>query len=173
MVSEDLLLRLKHPDAAQRRKALDQVARDKDPDNLACLIESLLDPAPAVKRHARKLLKALTGRDYALSKEQWSSWWRENAHLTCQACKRRLYDQKLYYRVKADITCEPREVVITDQDLKEDHQARIQELCEQMRNMPAQEIEEEVWVRLQYFLCVPCKKVYVQQVRKGGRAGSG
>lgn len=169
MIAEDLIVRLHSPDATERKRALDEVAKDRDPDNLACLIEAVADRTSTVRAHARKILKKITGRDYGLSREDWSGWWREYAHLACQTCKKRLFDQKLYYRVKADVTSEPREVVITEEDLQGDTQAKLDLLCEQMKSMPAEDLADEVWVRVDYFLCTACKKTFVKAARKAPR----
>lgn len=169
MIAEDLIVRLKHADAAERRRALEEAARDPDPDHLACLIEAIDDRHTTVRTTARRLLKKLTKRDYGLSREGWSGWWREYAHLACQTCKRRLYDQKLYYRVKAEVTSEPREVVITDEDLAGDTQAKLDLLCKEMKSTPAEDLADEVWVRVDYFLCTSCKKTYVKAARKPPR----
>ena len=172
MIDEELILRLKSPDAGQRKKALDDVALSDDPDNLACLIEAIADPASSVRSHARKLLKKITRRDYGLSRESWSEWWRTYAHLSCQTCKKRLFGHKVYYRVKADVTVEPREVVITDEDLAGDTQSKLDRLAEEMKSMPAEELEDEVWVRLEYYLCTTCKKNYVKAARTPPRVES-
>lgn len=162
MIAEELILRLHAPDAAARKRALDEVAKERDPDHLACLIEAVADSAATVRNHARKLLKKITGRDYLLSREGWSGWWREYAHLTCQSCQKRLYDQKLYYRVKSDVTSEPREVVITDEDLVGDTQSKLDALCEELKHTSEEDLAEEVWVRVEYYLCTACKKKYVK-----------
>ena len=172
MLDEKLIMRLHASDPAERKKALDEVAADRDPDHLACLIEAVADTAATVRAHARKLLKKITGRDYGLSREGWSGWWREYAHLTCQTCKKRLYDHKLYYRVKADVTSEPREVVITDEDLAGDTQAKLDRLCEEMKSTPAEDLEDEVWVRVEYYLCTACKKKYVKSTKTQPRTGN-
>lgn len=169
MVDERLVKKLKDRSPARRRRALDAIAVDGHPDNLACLIEAISDPNQAVRVRARQHLKTLTGRDYAFSYPHWARWWRENASLTCRTCNRRLYDQKLYYLVKSNITSEPRELVITEEDLKQDHQAAIDELCEQLKGMAAEEIEEEVAVHLEYYLCVACKKAFVDQIKRPGK----
>jgi len=172
MIPEELIVRLKSPDASVRKKALDEVASDPDPDNLACLIEGIADPATSVRQHARRLLKKLTKRDYGLTRDGWAGWWRTYANLSCQTCRRRLFDQKLYYRVKADVTSEPREVVITDEDLTGDTQAKLDALCEEMRSMPAEDLADEVWVRVEYYLCTACKRAYVKAARKNPRPES-
>lgn len=169
MIAEELIVRLRSADTAERKRALDEVAKDRDPDNLACLIEAIADRTMSVRAHARKLLKKITGRDYGLSREGWSGWWREYAHLACQTCKKRLFDQKLYYRVKADVTSEPREVVITDEDLAGDTQTKIDALCEEMKSTPAEDLADEVWVRVDYFLCTACKKSFVKAARRPPR----
>ena len=172
MIPEALIDRLKSPDAKTRKAALDEVAQVPDPDNLACLIEAIADPAAAVRQHARKLLKKITGRDYLLSKDGWQGWWREYAHLTCQTCQKRLFDHKLYYRVKADLTSEPREVVITDEDLTGDIQSKIDALAEEMKRIPAEDLADEVYVRVEYYLCTACKKSFVKAARKPSRHDS-
>jgi HEAT repeat protein len=169
VIEEELINRLKSPDAATRKRALDDVAKVTDPDNLACLIEAIGDPAAGVRAHARKLLRRLTRRDYGQSREEWQGWWRTYAHLSCQNCKKRLFDHRLYYRVKADVTAEPREVIITDEDLAVDPQAKLDQLAEEMKSMPREDLEDEVWVRLEYYLCTGCKKSYVKDSRKPPR----
>lgn len=170
MIGEDLIQRLKSADASVRKKALDEVAADPDPDNLACLIEAIGDASGPVRQHARRLLKKITRRDYGLARDGWQGWWRTYAHLSCQTCKRRLFDQKLYYRVKADITSEPREVVITDEDMQGDTQAKLDALCEEMKSIPAEDLADEVWVRVEYYLCTSCKRAYVKASRKPPRS---
>lgn len=166
MIEEELIVRLRSANPTERKRALDLVAADRDPDHLACLIEAIADRTMSVRAHARKLLKKATGRDYGLSREGWSGWWREYANLACQTCRKRLFDQKLYYRVKADVTSEPREVVITDEDLAGDSQAKLDALCEAMRSTPAEDLADEVWVRVDYFLCTSCKKAFVKAARR-------
>ena len=166
MVDEELVTRLHDADPAERKKALDDVGLHPDPDHLALLIEALADRASPVRSHARRILKRLTGRDYAFARDQWNAWWRESAHLTCQTCEKRLFDQKLYYRVKADVTSEPREIVLTEEDLAGDTRQKIQEIAEALADTPPEELEEEVWVRLEYYLCVACKKTWVRAMKR-------
>jgi hypothetical protein len=166
MVSEELVAMLSDKNPAARKRALDTAATTPDPDHLALLIQAISDRSSTVRVHARQLLKSLTGRDYAFSRDQWQTWWRENAHLSCSVCDRPLYGQKLYYRVKADITSEPREVIITEDDLAGDTQAKIDEIAEAIRDVPPEELQDEVWVRLEYYLCTKCKTQYVRSVRK-------
>ena len=123
---------LAHADPLRRQQALVKLGSDPGPDELACLIQALGDDVATVSHQARGLLKSITGRDLAFDRDEWLAWWKQNAHRACQTCGKRLYDQRLYYKVKTDITCEPRELVITDQDLADDHGARMQEICDQL-----------------------------------------
>jgi len=67
------------------------------------------------------------------------------------------------------VTAEPREVILSEEDLGEDHRAQMEELCRKLARTDPQEIEDEVWVRLDYFLCVGCKKKHVRAVRRSLR----
>ena len=165
MVAEKLVLRLSDGDFRQRKKALTEIGRKPDADGLACLIQALGDPDLEIRHHALKLLKKVTGRDLAFSRHEWTEWWQEHAHLSCRSCKTPLWNQQLYYRVKTDITSEPREVVITAEDLAKDLPSQIQKLCSELEDLPAQEVEDQVWVRLEYYLCTPCKTRFVKTTR--------
>jgi HEAT repeat protein len=166
-VTERVLLSYKHQDADVRLLALEQVARDPDPDSLAFLIEGLADRSRKVRTRARALLRSATGYDLGGDKGAWREWWATYASRRCQRCRRHLYDSRLYYRAKVDLLSEPREIFLTEEDLAKDHQAEIERLAAELRNRPASEVEDEVWVRLEYFLCARCKKEYVGEVRDG------
>jgi len=92
-------------------------------------------------------------------------------HLRCNKCGKRLAGEKLYYLVKAQITSEPTVLEISEEDLAKDQEAEIRSLRQAMAKRDAQELEDEVYVLLDYYLCLGCKKAYVSTVRKGpGRA---
>ena len=95
----------------------------------------------------------------------------KHPHLRCNRCGRPLAGRKLYYLVKAQITSEPTVLEISEEDLAKDHEAEIRRLTESMAKRDAQELEDEVYVLLDYYLCVGCKKAYVSEVRRGPAKG--
>ena len=165
MIPESTLKRLKDSDPIKRCKAMDSVAKKAHPDAVACLIEKLGDTAGAVRVHARRLLKQVTKVDLGASRSEWTRWWQMYASRACRVCGRWLFAHKLYYAVKTDITAEPREIVLNEEDLAKDHQAEIDRLCRELCATYKEEAQDEVWVRLEYFLCTACKKKFVREMR--------
>lgn len=138
-----------------------------DPRDLARWIEDLQSPSQRTRHKALLVLKRLTGKDLGPEAEPWRQWWKEYANLRCNRCGRALYDQKLYYLIKAQITSEPAELSLSEEELARDHSAEIGRLVEQLSRRPAQEAQDEVFVLLDYYLCQTCKQDYVRAVRKG------
>ncbi|MFA5140228.1 MAG: hypothetical protein WC728_13435 [Elusimicrobiota bacterium] len=87
--------------------------------------------------------------------------------LRCNRCGKKLYGAKSYYLVRARVTSEPTELSFSEEELSEDHDAELRRLAEETSGRDAEALEEEVFVDLDYFLCVSCKKAYVKEVRKG------
>jgi len=164
---EAIYAQLQDPDSSARLAALEALGQALDPDNLACLIQCLKDPEIAIRIRSRRILVQTTHRDYGFDSDAWTEWWQDQGTLQCHRCSRHLFDRKLYYRVKAQVTSEPRDVVIHTDDAEKDHQAEIEKLCEELSRRDAQDIEDEVYVNLVYYLCLECKKSYVREVRKG------
>jgi len=129
MIPEDLVKKLKSDDPQTRKDALTELGHDPDPDQLACLIEALSDPEERLRHHARSLLLTLTGRDYLFSREDWTSWWKDNAFRSCLECKTRLYNHPLYYRIKPRSQANPGKSSSTTADLLKDTQAEMKEIC--------------------------------------------
>lgn len=168
LMDETLMAQLHHPDPKERIAALEAIGKNEvDPDGLACLIDRLRDTDSLVRLRARMILKQVTRRDYGANVDEWQRWWKENSWIQCNRCQKRLFDHRLYYRCHARLTSEPREVVITEEDLAKDHRAEIQKLCDAMANRDPQEVEEEVYVDLTFYLCTSCKQNFVKEVRKG------
>ncbi|MBI5624334.1 MAG: hypothetical protein HY924_11195 [Elusimicrobia bacterium] len=84
---------------------------------------------------------------------------------SCNACGRLLKGQKLYYRVKTRITCEPNELSFTQEDLERDHAAELERISRSCEGRDPMELEEEVFVLLDYHLCAACKAGFVDRVR--------
>lgn len=166
-MDESFLQRLGSKDPISRLETLREIQGAADPDLLACLIECLCDEDGTIRREARGLLKKFTKRDYGCRPRGWRDWWKDYALLRCNSCGCWLFDQTLYYKVKVRVTSEPRELVLTQEDLEKDHRAEIEKICRQMENLDPREIEEEVYVLLDYYLCLRCKKDYVRKVQSG------
>ncbi|MBI5242847.1 MAG: hypothetical protein HY922_04065 [Elusimicrobia bacterium] len=141
------------------------------PQRLARLIKALDNPSQRAREKARQALKQLTGKDCGPDPGPWRDWWKKYAHLRCNRCGKPLYDQELYYLVKARITSEPSELVFSEEDMTRDHDADIRDAIERMKDRPAQEVEDEVFVLLDYYLCLGCKRAHVAAVRKGLKPG--
>lgn len=168
LMDEELMARLRAADPKERIAAIEAIGKGEiDPDGLACLIDRLRDSDSLVRLRARMILKQVTRRDYGANVDEWQRWWKENSWIQCNRCQKRLFDHRLYYKCHARLTSEPREVVITEEDLAKDQRAEIQKLCDQMANRDPQEVEEEVYVDLQFYLCTACKREFVKEVRKG------
>lgn len=89
------------------------------------------------------------------------------AGLRCNSCGKRISGAKLYYRVRATVTSEPSELEFTEEDMAGDHEAELERLSRAISEKHPQELEDEVFVLLDYFLCVKCKKSYTAKVRRG------
>lgn len=83
----------------------------------------------------------------------------------CRSCGVALQGRKLYYRVKTQITCEPNELVFTEEDLARDHASEMERINREAEGRDPREFEDEVFVLLDYFLCVECKERFVKEVR--------
>ncbi|MBI4677737.1 MAG: hypothetical protein HY748_09145 [Elusimicrobia bacterium] len=86
--------------------------------------------------------------------------------LACNSCGKPLKGLKLYYRVKAQITCEPNELSFTEGDLEKDHAAEVERISREAEGRDPKELEEEVFVLLDYYLCVGCKERFVKEAGK-------
>ncbi|MBI5882209.1 MAG: hypothetical protein HZB91_03795 [Elusimicrobia bacterium] len=83
----------------------------------------------------------------------------------CNSCGKNLQGLKLYYRVKTQITCEPNELSFTAEELEGDHAAEMERLARECEGRDPKELEEEVFVLLDYHLCEDCKVKFVKDTR--------
>ena len=140
---------------------------DTAAQELARLIEELGLASPTAREKARARLKRLTGKDYGADPGPWREWWEKHARLRCNRCGKPLFDRKVYYRVKTRLTSEPTELHISEEEMSRDTAAEMEELFKRLEGKPVEELEDEVFVLLDYYLCLPCKRAHVAQVRKG------
>jgi hypothetical protein len=87
------------------------------------------------------------------------------AAMACQRCGNGIDPLKTHYLVNAEVVSEPRELVLTDEDLRADHSAQIEELIAGLENASAQECEDSVYVKFRFHLCVPCQRAFVLSMR--------
>jgi len=87
----------------------------------------------------------------------------------CNRCGAGLSAQTAHYRVEAKVTSEPTELCFSKEDLEQDHEAEFQRLAGEIAGADAEELEEQVFVALDFFLCVKCKVDFVRGVRRGPR----
>ncbi|MFC1679272.1 hypothetical protein ACFL2T_03575 [Elusimicrobiota bacterium] len=91
--------------------------------------------------------------------------------LSCNRCTRSLENEEVYYLVKTRITSEPTEVSFTEEELAQDHEAEMRKLTEELKELDSEELQDQVYVILEYYLCVKCKDSFVRVIRKGPRRG--
>ncbi|MBI3893493.1 MAG: HEAT repeat domain-containing protein [Candidatus Wallbacteria bacterium] len=168
MISEELILRLSHADPAVRIRAIEELARLDDPDALACLVARLNDSEEQVSAAARAALCRVTGLDLGGERDAWLDWWKQKAGLTCAHCGKRLYSSRLYYLARIQLTSEPRELYLSQEDLRPRTAGDLRRAAEELSKHDPAGLEEEVYVHLRYYLCTPCKLEFVRDARESG-----
>jgi len=84
-------------------------------------------------------------------------------HYTCDMCgKPLLADEDTRYVVKVEVYAAYDPMEITDADLAEDKSEEVQELLEQMADMDAEQLEDQVHKTFRFDLCLACQARYVE-----------
>jgi hypothetical protein len=84
-------------------------------------------------------------------------------HYTCDMCSKPLLaDEDTRYVVKVEVYAAYDPLEITDADLAEDKSEEVQELLEQMADMDAEQLEDQVHKTFRFDLCPACQARYVQ-----------
>ncbi len=84
-------------------------------------------------------------------------------HYTCDMCSKPLLaDEDTRYVVKVEVYAAYDPMEITDADLAEDKSEEVQELLEQMADMDAEQLEDQVHKTFRFDLCPACQARYVQ-----------
>jgi len=81
----------------------------------------------------------------------------------CDACGQKLSTTDVRYILKIELYAAP-EIVITEEDLKKDHSKEIERLIEQLKDVDAKKLEEEVYVNYQLHLCKKCRDTFNQRI---------
>lgn len=79
----------------------------------------------------------------------------------CDGCGRALRETDLRYVVTIDIRAAFSEIQISLADLIRDHRREILELIEQLKGRDPQELEEQVYKKLNLDLCPHCQRAYI------------
>ena len=87
----------------------------------------------------------------------------EDAHLLCHRCGIELHlGRGDFYVVRIEAFADPTPPEITEADLAEDLDARIEELIEQLRTADLEELERQVYRRLVIHLCRRCYEDWIE-----------
>ncbi len=78
-------------------------------------------------------------------------------HLFCSRCGRRLERGRTYYIVTVTLTAEMEGGIAQSVS-----QADVEDIWAQIEQKSGQELEEEVFQRIQFILCKPCRDAFVQ-----------
>lgn len=168
MLPEDLVLRLTAHHPAIRRQAISELGNIPDPDSLACLVDALDDDDSSVRDEARMALQELTGIDLGPHRASWLDWWKERSEVRCLKCRRHLFADRLYYLARVRLTSEPKDLYVSEEDLRRDHAEDLQKTAEELSRRDPDEARDEVYVFLKYHLCAACKVAFVADLRERG-----
>ena len=84
-------------------------------------------------------------------------------HYTCDLCgKVLLADEDTRYVVKVEVYAAYDPMEITEADLAEDKSEEVQELLDEMADMDAEQLEDQVHKTFRFDLCPACQAQYVQ-----------
>lgn len=99
-------------------------------------------------------------------------------HFTCDVCGKTLpaEGRETRYVVKVEIYSAYDPLDITDEDLSHDHSDEIEDLLDEMADIEAEALENQVYKTFRYDLCPECQAVYLKdplmrQARQRARFG--
>jgi hypothetical protein len=82
---------------------------------------------------------------------------------TCDRCGEPLLVRSdVRYEVRIEVKAAYDPLEITDDDLDQDHAARIKELLRQMEGLSEQEAQDQVYRAFKFDLCPACQKRYLK-----------
>ena len=83
--------------------------------------------------------------------------------LTCDACgDGLLIDADVRYLVRIEVFAAYDPMELSREDLARDHRSEMARLIEDMRHMDPQELEDQVYKKLQFDLCPKCQRIYLR-----------
>lgn len=84
-------------------------------------------------------------------------------HFSCDLCGQELHaGEDLRYVVKMEVYAAYDPLEITEEDLDQDHMEEISKLLDQMENMDAQDLEDDVFKSFRFDLCPDCRAKFVK-----------
>jgi hypothetical protein len=84
-------------------------------------------------------------------------------HFTCDLCGKRLNageDSRFVVKVEVYAAYDPME--ITSEEMEEDRQEEIGDLLDEMADMEAEDLEDQVYKAFRYDLCAECHAAYLK-----------
>ena len=86
------------------------------------------------------------------------------AGFCCDMCgKPLLVDEEVRYIARIEVFAAYDPMELTTRDVEADHLQEIRDLLRRMAEMDPQELEDQVYKRLTFDLCPPCRKKYLAQ----------
>lgn len=83
-------------------------------------------------------------------------------HHTCDGCGTIMKPESLRYEVTIDVRAAHQDIVINLADLVRDHRAEMIRLIKQMDQSTPEELEAQVYKKLQLDLCPACQRAYLK-----------
>lgn len=84
-------------------------------------------------------------------------------HYSCDLCgKELLIEEELRYVAKIEVFAAYDPLEITDEDLDQDHMEEISELIDNMSEVDASELEDQVFKSFRFDLCPDCHKKFLK-----------
>lgn len=85
------------------------------------------------------------------------------APLICHRCSAELAPGRAeFYVIRIEALADPSPPVFTEADLQRDHRREIAELVEAMSRMSGQEAMDQVYRRMQIYLCNACYQIWIE-----------
>ncbi len=91
----------------------------------------------------------------------------------CDNCGKELAPKDIPYWVRLEIFASPEPPVITEEDLLEDHTARMEELIEQMDAIGPAECEAQVYEAYRFVICPACRSYFHEHLKKNRMKAEG
>ena len=81
----------------------------------------------------------------------------------CRRCGARLNPGRGdFYVIKIEAVADPNPPVFTENDLQRDHTLEAEVLIAKMRNLSEEELTEQVYRRLGFYLCNSCYRAWIE-----------
>jgi len=83
----------------------------------------------------------------------------------CDNCGRQLESDEVGYWVRLEIFASPDPPIITQEDLDQDHVAKMQALVEKMEQLDPDEAEAQVYEAYRFVVCSNCRNYFHEHLK--------